>query len=731
MVLRRKSRKLASLTMASVMALGLITPFQGPAAKAAETGTDFEFTLMHTNDTHAHLDNIARRISAINAVRTEVKNSILLDAGDVFSGTLFFNQYSGQADLEFMNSVGYDAMVPGNHEFDKGPSVFADFIKKAKFPVVSSNIDFSKEPSMKDLVKNEIGQAAEDGKIYQAVTLDVNGEKVGVFGVTTEDVPGISSPGPNVVFEDATEKAAATVASLKDKGINKVIALSHLGYEEDLELGKAVQGIDVIVGGHTHTKLDKPVALNADKEPTIVVQANEYSKFLGRVDLTFTKDGILKAYDGKLIELDAKNAEGNYVIAEDPAAAERLKELAKPVEEMKKLVVGETTVDLDGVRANVRAGETNLGNLIGDAMLEKAAKFGGADILIHTGGGIRNSIPAGNITLAQVLDVMPYGNTVVTLELTGAEIKEALENGVSKYPELDGRFPHVAGMKFSFNPNLPVGSRVVDIQVKKGEGYVAIDPKATYSVATNNFLADGGDFYTVFKTAKDEGRIKELFFVDYELFNEYLAAHKPVNPQVEGRVTDISKNIPVVHKEPIARLILKKENPLYQLNENGIYTEAKDKNGKTLTVKPGAVRVYGFVGNYYNIGGNYYVIAENGKIAAYKGRILINGSADLYNPDGKVFRTLNNGEAIKVYGETEDRYLVGNGYYVLKAKNVVFYTGFAKILKNTKLVKDGNVARVLHKGEEYRVYDVNGDKLYVGGGYYIMANRGEVQFNKN
>lgn len=505
------------------------------------TPKEFDLTVMHTNDTHAHLDKMPRRFTAINEIRSEAANSLLVDAGDVFSGTLYFNKYLGQADLEFMNKIGYDAMTFGNHEFDKPSDVLADFVSKAQFPFVSANIDFSKDPALQSLTEGSIGDPAQSGKIYPAAVKEINGEQVGIIGLTTEDTTFLANPGENIIFENATEKARATISDLKEKGVNKIIVLSHLGYNVDRKLADEVEGIDIIVGGHTHTKLTQPDVRNAEGEPTLIVQTGEYGNFLGRLDATFDEAGKLTEWNGQLLDLVQKNETGEFVYAEDEWAKNRLAELSAPIEEMKKQVVGSTTVALDGERANVRTKETNLRNLVADAMLAKAKESVNATIAMQNGGGIRASINEGDITLDEVLTVMPFGNTLVTVDLTGQEVTQALEHSVSSVETGAGQFMQVAGIQFKYDPSLPPGERVYAVKVKEENGFVPIDANKLYTVATNAFVADGGDGYTMFKKAKDEGRITELFVVDYEVLNNYLANNSPVSPEVEGRILTGSK----------------------------------------------------------------------------------------------------------------------------------------------------------------------------------------------
>ncbi len=310
----------------------------------------WNLTVMHTNDTHAHLDNIARRTAAIERIRSEASNNLLLDAGDVFSGTLYFTQYQGQADLEFMNMLGYDAMALGNHEFDKGPHGLAKFLTGSytegyqtapQFPLVNANFDFSNEPALSSLAQTTVAEEGTDllgGRIYPAVILDVNGEKVGILGLDTEDTEEISSPGGNININDAFTAAANAVSELSNKGINKIIALTHLGWDRDLQLAQDVEGIDIIVGGHSHTDpADYPAVVDAENTPTVVVQAGEHGQLLGRLNVSFDADGKIIQQNGLLLDVTT--------YAEDTAVAARLAEYADPLEELENTVVGSTQVN--------------------------------------------------------------------------------------------------------------------------------------------------------------------------------------------------------------------------------------------------------------------------------------------------------------------------------------------------------------------------------------------------
>ncbi|WP_217581705.1 bifunctional UDP-sugar hydrolase/5'-nucleotidase [Lysinibacillus sp. GbtcB16] len=514
---------------------------------------------MHSNDTHANLANIARKVTAVKEVRAKKPNALLLDAGDVFSGTLYFNEFKGQADLAFMNLMKYDVMTFGNHEFDlgatpEGHQALVDFIKGSQFPFVSSNVDFSKDTKFTGLFTDLISSEPQNGKIYNGIIKEVNGEKVGIFGLTTAETKDISSPG-SIAFENYITEAKKAVKAFEDKGVNKIIALTHIGYDDnpaydnDQILAKSVEGIDVIVGGHSHTQLDKPVVVDKNiagqaKDTTLIVQAYQYNDYLGTLDVTFNNKGVVVAHNGALLKV------ADYV--EDAQALATLKPFKDKVEELSNTVTGATaSIALDNPRTggdntkpSVRKNETPLGNLITDGMLKKAKQYNNDVILaLQNGGGIRAGINQGPITVGEVITVLPFGNTLATMSLTGKELKEALEVSVGQYPAENGGFLHVSGAKVEFDSSKAKGQRIVKVSYMDGQGkYVEIQDNVTYTIATNAFTAKGGDGYDVFKKAYEEGRVTDLGLSDWENLAEYITSLGTVNPKVEGRVVDVSNS---------------------------------------------------------------------------------------------------------------------------------------------------------------------------------------------
>lgn len=509
----------------------------------------YELSFMHTNDTHASLDFAPKRATAIQQLREENNERLLIDAGDVFSGSLYFNQFKGQADLALMNYMEYDLMVPGNHEFDLGIETghpeFAEFIKNAEFPFVSSNVDYSKDQYLSELYHGNIKRNPADGKLYEGIIKVIDGKKVGFFGLTTEDTANIASPGP-IQFQNYIKESEKAVKAFKKLGVDQIVAISHLGFDDnpaidnDLELAKHVDGIDVIIGGHSHSRLDAPVVIHEGEEPTVIVQAYQYGDFLGTLDVTFDKNGKIVAHNGKLIDVKSYTA--------DPTAVSILAPFAAEIETIKNTEIGAiATAAFDNPRdagnvlnPSVRKNETALGNLITDGMLDRAKQADSEVVAaIQNAGGIRAPINAGPITTGEVLTTLPFGNTLAIMSLQGSELLAALERSVSVYPIESGGFLHMAGMKLEFDSTKPANSRVVKAQVLQNGQYVDIVPTNTYKIATNFFAAKGGDNYLEFKKAYEEGRVNDLGIIDWEIMRDYLVKLETVTPTVEGRVLDV------------------------------------------------------------------------------------------------------------------------------------------------------------------------------------------------
>ncbi len=383
----------------------------------------------------------------------------------------------------------------------------------------------------------------------------MNGEQVGIVGLTTKTTPTSSSPGDTVSFEEYVPALEPVIASLEEQGINKIILLTHIGYVDDQALAAEIDGVDVIVGGHSHTLLSNtdedasgpyPTVVNAPNgNPVLIVQDGAYGKALGNLQVAFDADGVPTSWSGEPIVLDA-------TVEEDPAILARVQELAVPLEELRNTVVGETVTDLDGDRTSCRFGECTMGNLMTDAMLW-GTQNDGTQIAIENGGGIRSSILAGEVTMGDVLEVLPFGNTAATFGLMGSDLLLALENGVSVAENPDnegtGRFPQVSGMRFSWDGSKPAGERIVSAEVRNADGsYSPVEADLIYQIVTNDFNRRGGDEYTVFA----DNAIDPYDFgspLD-QIVADYIGVMSPVDVQLDGRITRVDSPTPAPTEEP-------------------------------------------------------------------------------------------------------------------------------------------------------------------------------------
>ncbi|WP_053984339.1 bifunctional metallophosphatase/5'-nucleotidase [Niameybacter massiliensis] len=434
--------------------------------------------ILHTNDTHSNVKDDGKSIIGFAKLATFVEtekangNVLMLDAGDMFQGLPFANIEKGHSIVEIVNQVGYDAMTIGNHEFDFGADNLMSIMDKLNYPVIAANVLKGEEQAVQPYIVKEFDDV-----------------KVGVFGMATPETAFKTHP-DNVVgytFADIIETADATVKTLKEtEKVDIVVMLSHLGLEEgdytsDL-VAKGVEGIDVIVDGHSHTTLPE----GRMEGETLIVSTGTALKDIGQVELV-VEDGKVVSKTATLLGYEAFNEVAPKQEIIDAIA--KVEEAQKP---MLEKVVGTTEVKLVGDREVVRTGESNLGQLATDAMIELT----GADVAITNGGGIRASIEAGDITMNNMVTVFPFGNTIMVKEIKGSDLLAALEYGVDSFPETKGAFPHTAGITFTLNAYKEAGSRVSDVKVS-GE---ALDLNKMYLVATNDFMAAGGDGYTMFES---------------------------------------------------------------------------------------------------------------------------------------------------------------------------------------------------------------------------------------
>jgi len=493
------------------MIFSMVLPLGNVWAEENSTPADsVTITIVHTNDTHSRVLSSSSEIgfakiaTKVNEIRSTKENVLVLDAGDTFHGQTIATLVKGESIARIMNIIKYDAMVPGNHDFNYGQERLLELEKLTDFPIIAANVTKA------------------DGSAFLTpyIIKEFNGVKVGIFGLSTPETTYKTHPNnvKGLNFEDPVAVAEKMVKELEGKA-DIIIALCHLGLDESSVdtsklVAEKVKGIDLIVDGHSHTVLTEGRKVG----DTLIAQTGEYGKNIGVVELVYENGKVAKA-TASLISREAMEE-----VAESADVLKAIEDIQAEQEKITSVVIGKTAVELDGVREHVRAGETNLGNLITDAILDAT----GADAVITNGGGIRATIDVGEITKGEVITVLPFGNYVVVKAVKGSDILAALEHGVSQYPAPNGGFPHVAGIRFVFDPSKEAGSRISKVEIK-GK---ALDPDAEYLLATNDFMAAGGDGYTMLAG----GRIvNELPSMD-EVVMGYIEKYGTIDIKVDGRV---------------------------------------------------------------------------------------------------------------------------------------------------------------------------------------------------
>ncbi|ABL00400.1 5'-Nucleotidase domain protein [Pelobacter propionicus DSM 2379] len=539
------------------------------------TSTGYTLAIAHLNDTHSHLetapvtltiDGMATTVqlggfprlrTLVDEMRADNPNFLLLHAGDALQGTLYFTLFAGAVEFDFLNRLGIDAMVFGNHEFDRGTGAIPGFLDRATFPLISANIDFSAEHTIVERVPRHIIR-------------EINGERVGIFGLTTETTPQSTLDVGKARFLDTVATARHQVAELEKQGVNKIIALTHLGYNADMLLAAAVNGIDVIVGGHSHTLLGDRNRLNSiglvaegsyptvvttpDGGRTMVLQAWQWGHVLGNVRVVFDSVGRVRNHtsaavmplgdrfmkDGVPISanspeqqkiVEALRSSGiARIVGEDESTLAALAPFSAQLAAFRSQPVARALEDL------TRSMNRGPGPLAADSMLAAVPE---AQAALLNYGAVRRDLLAGIISAGDVLEVMPFGNTLVLVELTGAELKDALEEGIEFLQTKHGRnataLPHVAGMSFTVAPSAERGDRVGALSIRGSDGsYRPIEPSASYRTVVNSFLAGGGDGFSTLRNAG--GHRNETGILDSDAFRDHLKKLGTVRNPDEQRI---------------------------------------------------------------------------------------------------------------------------------------------------------------------------------------------------
>ncbi|XP_044026072.1 5'-nucleotidase [Siniperca chuatsi] len=528
---------------------------------SVSTSASWDLVLLHTNDVHARVEQtskhsgkcgssggcfagVARRATMIKKIRSSESNVLLLDAGDQFQGTVWFNYYKGAEAAHFMNKLRYDAMVFGNHEFDNGvEGLMKPFMEEIKCPVLSANIKTD------ETLARTFGNSYLPFKIFT-----VGSERVGVVGYTSQETPALSRPGPHLRFEDEVNALQLQVNKLQTLGVNKIIALGHSGFTVDQKIAKKVRGVDVVIGGHSNTFLftgpppssefpagPYPFMVESDDGRQVpVVQAYAFGKYLGYLKVTFDDAGNVVQSTGNPILLDSS-------VQEDPEVLADVEEWKKNLANYSAQVVGKTLVFLNGTAEECRFRECNLGNLICDAMIDNNIRFSDDAQWNHVsacmlnGGGVRASVDErtrnGSITMEDLISVLPFGGTFDLVQLKGSTLRKAFEHSVRRYGQSSGEFLQVSGFHAEFDLAKPPGQRVKSLRILctkcQVPHYEPVEDDTVYKVALPSYMVTGGDGFSMIRNETLKHDSGDL---DISVVSSYITQRKIVYPSVEERI---------------------------------------------------------------------------------------------------------------------------------------------------------------------------------------------------
>lgn len=555
---------------------------------AASNGP-LSLNILHINDHHSNLEQSTRSldiagaetefasggfprvIAKIQEREAALDNVLKLHAGDAITGTLYFTSFEGEADAELMNQVCFDAFALGNHEFDRGDSGLKAFLDdlasgSCNTAVLAANV--------KPAVGTPLAPNAVDDYIKPYLIREIDGERVGIVGI---DIAGktrnSSSPDDTTEFLDETETAQNMINELESQGVNKIILLTHYQYTNDLTLAANLTGVDVIIGGDSHSLLGDFDTYGLESEgpyPTrvtdaagnqvCVAQAWQYAQVVGELNVQWNAEGVVESCNGVphlLLDepivredtggneynptgserdeiLAAINADAQLSLtAEDATAAATLATYTDQLDQFRNQVVGTATEDLCLARipgvaygdAACTGEDPNRGgdipNIVAQAFLFQSKN---ADVAIQNAGGVRIDLFQGDITIGDAYTLLPFANTLVDLTMTGAEIRQVLNEAVNyAHTDSSGAYPYAAGLRWLVDMSRTSGDRLYDIEVKERDAtqWRALTDAETLNVVTNSFTAGGRDGYVTFGTVSDDGRAVDTFldyaqsFVDY------------------------------------------------------------------------------------------------------------------------------------------------------------------------------------------------------------------------
>ena len=521
----------------------------------------FELSLFHVNDIHSHISSealtytvkdvsksiqtggYARIITKLNELKSAKPNSLTLNAGDAFQGTLYYSLFKGEADAAAMNLISWDAYTLGNHEFDDGDEGLKSFLDRldSDIPVISSNV----VPSSTNILKD-----------YWTpyVIKEVAGKKIGIIGIDiSSKTQNSSNPSDEITFLDEIETAQKYIDELTAQSVDKIVLLTHQGYENDLEMASALNGVDVIIGGDSHTLMGdfSNIGLNSitkkypakakskDNKNVCIAHAWEYAHILGNLDVIFDDEGEVIACAGNPLLLVAEDLgvenKNVSVVSEDVDALAVIKTYEDQVETKKATKIGTASSKLghNRIPGDKRDGSSilPLGSDIAPIVAKSFYDLSNlADACIQNAGGVRVAVESGDITLGTAYTLLPFANTLFEIKMKGSEIKQVLEDALNNtYASggSTGSFPYSYGLRYDIDVSLGDNNRVSNLEIKDRKtgvwGNIELDKM--YTIVTNSFTAGGKDGYVTFKTVQDERGVGVDTYLDYAMsFVKYVEA---------------------------------------------------------------------------------------------------------------------------------------------------------------------------------------------------------------
>ena len=493
----------------------------------------WDLTILHVNDVHSAAAGVndrgpvyddtnavggLARVTAFVAdekakANVQGKAVLTLDAGDFWQGTHFFRTGGMPWAREAMRRMPWDAVTLGNHEFDLGCETLAQYVKALPFPVLAANLE--KNPAC----------SLSTAPLPATIVKDFGGVKVGIIGLVNDEGKDISEACPETNFADRAAALRRAAAELEKSGVTHIIAVTHVGYEADQALARAIPTIDVIVGGHTHSVLgDHPhsegpyptVIAHDDGSKTLVVQAGRSTRYLGRLTVSFDDAGRIVQFKGDLEELVPS-------LRRDEAIHEFVVRSLEAIRADQERFVGVNTSTLPDGLDPCREGDCLSGMATADAFLAWGRSRGAVAAILN-GGAVRAAMPIGPVTHADLLDIHPFGNRIQVADVSGAVLREALEHGLSEPDVIGPRLLQTAGLRYRLNPSAPVGKRIVSAEIRTKEGiWAPILPENIYRIVTIAYLLGGGDHFSMLG---EHAKILETGPLEVDVLEAYLHEKK-------------------------------------------------------------------------------------------------------------------------------------------------------------------------------------------------------------